>query len=59
MSFIKKVKKRTEEAAKEGTKIGVKACEEGVDLGKKCVDATKEGGKKTKEWANKDEEKDE
>ncbi len=55
MSFVKKIKKKTEDAAKEGVKVGFKAGEKGVDLGKKAgkkgVEITKDSAKKTKKWA--------
>jgi hypothetical protein len=46
MSFLKKAKKKAEEAAKKGLEVGEKGAKKGVDVGKK---AGKKGVKKTKE----------
>ena len=55
LSFLKKVKKKTEEAAKKGVKAGIKVGEKGVEVGKKAgkkgVKVGKKGVKKTKKWA--------
>jgi len=53
MSFIDKVKKKTEEAAKKGADLGIKAGKKGVEVGKRAggkgVELGKKGVKKTKE----------
>ena len=42
MSFLKKMKDKTEEAAKKGVEVGKEAGEKGVDVGKKGVKKTDE-----------------
>ena len=48
MPFLKKLKKKTEGAAKKGLDVGEKAAKKGVDLGKKGVKETKKAARKTK-----------
>ena len=61
MPFLKKLKKKTEEAAKKGLDVGEKAAKKGVDLGKKGrkkgVELGKKGIKETKKAAKKNKEK--
>jgi len=53
LPFLKKLKKKTEEAAKKGLEVGEKATKKGVKVGKKAgkkgVELGKKGVKKTKE----------
>ena len=53
MSFLKKAKKKAEEATKKGLEVGEKGIKKGVEVGKKTgekgVDLGKKGVKKTKE----------
>ena len=52
LPFLKKLKKKTEEAAKKGLEVGEKGLKKGVDVGKKAgekgVELGKKGAKKTK-----------
>lgn len=53
LPFLKKIKKKTEEAAKKGLEVGEKGVKKGVEVGKKAgekgVEVGKKGVKKTKE----------
>ena len=53
LPFLKKLKKKTEEAAKKGLEVGEKVAKKGVKVGKKAgkkgVELGKKGVKKTKE----------
>jgi len=52
MPFLKKLKKKTEEAVKKGAEVGGKAAKKGVEVGKKAgkkgVELGKKGVRKTK-----------
>ena len=52
MSFLKKAKKKAEEATKKGLEVGEKGVKKGVEVGKKAgkkgVDLGKKGVEKTK-----------
>ena len=53
MSFLKKAKKKAEEATKKGLEVGEKGVKKGVKVGKKAgekgIELGKKGVKKTKE----------
>lgn len=53
LSFLKKIKKKTEETGKKGWEVGKKVGKKGVEVGKKAgkkgVELGKKGAKKTKE----------
>ena len=49
MPFLKKVKEKTEDAAKKTVEVGKDVGEKGVDVGKKGVDVGKKGVNKTDE----------
>ena len=59
MGFLKKIKKKTEDAAKKGVEVGKnvgeKAVDVGKDVGKKGVELGKKGVDKVKDAVEKDE----
>jgi len=61
LPFLKKLKKRTEEAAKKGLDVGEKAAKKGVGLGKKSgkkgLELGDKGFKETKRIAKKTKKK--